>query len=358
MNRKTKKIYKIEDAHLYLDLPAGSDTDVKQGAKIRKGKELYTKIESTIIESHYLPKSLGINPNDAKSHIGRVSGQYVNKGDLLGERLSAGGLVTKRVLAESEGIVSTNRLSSGYIDILSESDEVTVKSPVSGEVSSVVRGKHIVIKTHAYAYHYAIHRNLEKAVHHVDVMEEEDVISGTLDIVGDGSSIYAIKDLKDSYAGKIVLAGRFVYPEVARELYQREATAVIAYSMDYLEYRELGVPTIILGGFGQIGSGMYLYERLLSSEGATAELDVINNRLLLFGIDADNIKETEMGKDFVGYANEIEVGAKVRSQDVDTYGMYGMVVEISDEKGVSLLVVEKSDGARFIVEDNAVELIV
>lgn len=360
MIRKNKKLYTIEDSLLYIDLPAGADSIVRPGVQVKKGDTLFKSDDAIILESHYLPKALGIPVDKGREYIGRISGQFVNTGDLIGERVTAGGIMTKRILAGVDGIVTTNRIDKGYLDILSESNTVHRESPADGVVESVIPGRYMIIKTMAQALPFTIHHNLDKAVHHVESLHDEEIVSGKLTLLGDGTSIYSEKDLKENYAGEIVVAGRFLYPELARTLYMREASVVIAYAMDYFDYRELEVPVIILGGFGQIASGMKMFDALTEYKNSYVEIDVEKKRVLIYSPELNHATTDENDDHldgFVGYAVNVEVGDKVRSFDSDSFGMFGMVVEVDDSTDLPLLIVEKSDGSRFVVPTTSVEIV-
>lgn len=436
MIRKISRYKVIERDRFLIEIPVDAEIDVKRGESVKKGELLYQDSSSEIIETYYLPKALGVKADQADQYIGRVSGQLIEKGDLLAERLTNAGLVTKRVVAGVDGIISTKRIKSGYIDILSESNEKSIFSPVDGYIVEIKAGKYIEIEASSIAVDYFSAAHLEKSAHHVDTLTGEHVVSGRLvsifrqragsSIDSDPLSIIGNKSteigkemelLYDSeiadFAGKLVYVGNFCQPELVKELYKRQALAVIGNSMDYSEMQNLGLPVIILNGYGILSGRdnttlepvleymdrITLNNNELNQADLFIEVDVETKQLHILGlakaeitdfltqqnalpksykIDNDNFDEHGVNPDitggFAGFEPIVKVGDTVVGIDNGNLGLVGKVDEIQElnsqssmdkslqdqqDRGNSqILIVKRKNGSRFLADTNTVEIVV
>jgi len=390
MIRKIQKAKIIEKDRFIVELPIDVEIEVKKGDKVKEGTILYIQVVSDIVETHFLPKALGVRASNSADYIGRVAGQLIAKGDLLAEKLSGVGLITKRIIAGIDGIISTKRIKHGYIDILDEARERKVTSPVSGIITGITLGKSIEIESSSVAVDFFAVNHLNKAAHHVDSLSGEHVVSGNIvslvrrvddntnatnskRFIKSGEFNYpesvetdAINSYKNSnknaveltmnldpsdmnFKGKVVYVGNYLDPEIAKKLYQREAIAIIANAMDYTDYVDLNIPIIILNGFGlQSGRENYSFEWLLNkaliaTKELFVEVSVESKQLHLFGLSEDVIEEVLQEKDikqkvldvmpssnFLDTIGKVKVGDIVKSLEPESFGMSGKVVEIQD----------------------------
>jgi len=431
MIRKIEKAKIIKKDRFIVELPVDVEIDVKKGDKVNERTVLYTQVISDIIETHFLPKSLGIRAVNSANYIGRVAGQLIEKGDLLAEKLSGAGLITKRIIAGTDGIISTKRIKQGYIDILDEAQIREVTSPVDGIITGITLGKRIEIESSSVAVDFLAVKHLNKAAHHVDSLSGEHVVGGnivslvrrvdnskqsnrkkTIDV---SENVKSLKDSEDfaypnnvdnskeniaqnshrnaiefsmnidpgemNFKGKLVYVGNYLYPDIAKKLYQREAIAIIANAMDYTEYIDLNIPIIILNGFGiQSGRENYSFEQLLNEalmvkKELFVEVAVESSQLHIFGLPekviADLSKKTARKQDksniiqmstFLDLLGEVKVGDFVKSLEPESFGMSGKVVEIQDavktgETGTQILIVVRDNGSHFITDALTVEIV-
>jgi hypothetical protein len=444
MIRKVSRYKIIERDRFLVEIPFDAEITVKRGDQVKKGDLLYIDNSPDIIETYYLPKALGVKAEDADQYIGRVSGQLIEKGDLLAERITTAGMITKRVVAGVDGIVSTKRIKAGYIDIHSESLERELMSPVDGYIVEVKAGKYIEIESSSVAIDYFSAVNLEKSAHHVDSLTGEHVLSGSLvsifrnfisyqdvkNVDNPDLSALNINDesvnsrvstakiqkeavttkqvelLMDSeiadFAGKIVYVGNFCQPDIIKELYKRQALAIIGNSMDYSDYKSIGLPIILLNGFGlQSGRDNYTLEPLLefnTDNNLFIEVDIETKQLHILGmsndqimkflkkagalpagytINGDNLDENGVNPDiagsFAGFATNISVGDLVISVDSANLGLVGKVTEVQelgdkdpnganqdqlDSRNSQIIIVKRVTGERLITDTSTIEIMV
>ena len=441
MIKTKRKITTIKKDRFIVEMPTDVEIHVSVGQRVTKNTALYTEDIAVILETHYLPKSLGIKASQSADYIGRVSGQLVQKEDLLAERLTGGGLMTKRIIAGTDGILSTRRLNLGYIDILGEAESKDVFSPVRGKITNVQLGKHIEIESDSLSVDYFRSAHLEKAAHHVDSLSGEYVVggfvetlftkkmidsvgedtAGTHDVGGKSGIFKSVKIQKDiqkmqtkeislisnvedtDFANKIVYVGNYLYPELAKELYKRQATAIITNGIDYDDFDRLEIPIIVLNGFGlQSGRENGSFENIVDlmtkfGEKFFIEIDTDSRQLHVFGLSKKvktelNVDEDDSGIEFVKidprtnksskrissfyeFRSEVKVGDIVRSIEPENFGLTGFVKEIQTatdgvnknkatenlESGIEngfILIVQRENGSYFITESTAVEIMV
>jgi hypothetical protein len=320
---------------------------VKKGDLVNIGSELFRIRKRSLLESYFLPKVLGIKVESTRDYIGRVEGEYVLEGDLLAERLSSGGLINKRVLAGKDGVISFNRLKNGYLDIVGEYIETITKSTFNGVVNDIVLGEYISFSVEGGNVGYIIDKNVE------DKMSD---ISGELKILGGGDSILNIKSLDDSYENSIVFSGRHMYPELANQLYKRGAKCILTYSIDYLDFRSINVPLVVIGGFGHLTPNKEVHEFIKSSKGSEVKIDIENKEILIVdspGIDLDKYK----GNKF--FLSELAEDTQLIVKEGERFGAIAYSQKAVDENlEDGVLVVKIQDGARTVLPNGSVEVFV
>ena len=325
----------VKDKLLLIPLRGEWNIFVKEGDSIQSGDLLFETLDRKVIQSFYLPQELGIKAKNAADYVCRVDGEFVMPNEILAERVVAGGLSIKTLYSDKEGIIDYSRLNQGFIDILSEGKREKEFALFDGVVDKIDKKLGIYIKTDVLETRKFYFSEFEKNVKFLDI----DALSGKLSFVGDGSSVYSVKNLKESYDGEIVWAGRFVYPSLASAILERGAVAVLAYAMDYEDFKKIDFPLVITGGFGHLPmSSLYLHF-WKSLHGSYIKLNVADHNL------------TVAGRSVALYSNayrkcdiSFRVGDKVRCLDVNHWGEIGLVADVLDnsvtvklEKSVSLI---------------------
>lgn len=321
MNRAISKYKMVKDTKLFIEVEGSPEVYVNSGDEVKKGDKLYSVERKKILESHYLPKALGISVEKSSEYVGRVGGEYVMEGELLAEKLTSGGLVTKRLIAGADGIVSLKRLDKGYIDILSEADRVNVSCPVNGLVDEVVLNSGIYIRTDAVKVELFDVEGFENAEHHPEV-------TGILHSVVKDSQVPAPSNLEQDYEGKIVFVGQHFHRQLITELYKRGCEAIVAYSADVSLIVELSIPVVLLKGYGHIQKDEDYYKLIEKNEGEWVKIDLRDKSIYIFD---SAVKPKEVKDRFVATLKE---KASVSSHDIDTFGLSGKCLEgeVEDDK--------------------------
>lgn len=325
-----------------IPFPGESTSYVSVGDEITYGQKLFEVRRKRILSSYFLPDLLNIKPNKADEYIGRIEGEYVEEGDLLAEKLTAAGMLGKRVVATVDGVIGMDRISLGYLDILGEEEVFTVNSSVKGRVAGITLNSHMVVESEVGRIDYRYGNSLSNAI---DI--EDGYIVGEFTLVEDGRSVYTEKSLKQSYDGEVVYAGRFVYASLVNELLRRGARCVVTYAVDYDELANIDAPLVVLGGFGQLPVNKDMQALLQGSVGHLVKID-INRPYMYFsnkkGLDPKKYK----GRMY--FAAQLAVGDRVISNATDSYGVVGEITEIFREDDGNKCLINVTDGANLIID--------
>ncbi len=295
---------------------------VSIGDDVKYGQVLFEARRKEILESHFLPKLLSIKPSDSSEYVGRLSGEYVDPGDLLGEKLSAGGMIERKIVAGDSGVVSLERINQGYIDILGETVNFSYESPIEGKIVGITLGSYIEIEAESSTVKLFGSSNLLHALE-----SETNTIVGPLEVIGKGDSVYTAKDLKDSYEGSIVYAGRFLYQTLAEELYLRGVYSVISYSMNYSELMNSKIPVAVVSGYGQIPVNKDFENFIVSCSGQLVSVDVNGKYFSIANKGGLNMTSFK-GKKY--FTSKLVVGETLMSINSELMGVVG---EFSEDLG-------------------------
>lgn len=352
MNRIQFTPYLKEGCEVKILCPGEVDFFVGVGDKVSKGQPLYKIRKRELKESYFLPTVLGVKIENIRDYIGRVGGEYVVKGDLIAERLASGGLITKKVIAGVEGIVSTNRLDKGFLDIVGEYQDESVESIFDGFVKEIVLNSYIIFGVDVAAFPFIIARNIRSP--HIDAIGG---LTGELAILGDGDSVYNSKHLDRSYSDKIVFVGRYLRPELAVELYKKGAVALITYSIDYHDFKDLSVPIVVLAGFGQLRVNTELTDYLKSHKGYRVNIDSDNNELHFVNAEGLDLSKYKGNKYF---AEELKEGDSVLIYEGERFATMGKVTSQIEEhlEDAGYVSITAQDGARTIVHSSSVAIVI
>lgn len=355
MNLKNNFVIKNKDLQFRLPLYGDVDIHVKEGDKIKVGDKVYSSSAMEIKDSYYLPRLLNAKPEQCIDYIARVSGEYIVKGDLLAEKISRTGLMTKRVIAGDDGVVSTARIKSGYLDILDELKSKEYKANFKAIVQEVSLTKGILLKTEGLQVKLlAANPAAMRAV-------SSGQLVGDLEILGDGTLIYSSADLKGELANKIVYAGRFLDNDFAKLLYEHDPKAIIVYSMDYLVFNQIDIPIFVVGGFGHVradglvssvlskNKGKLIKVSLkMSSSSKLITVDIANGTYKNLDEDSEAIKENP-------YFASAQVGRNAKSLDIDSFGFTGKITDIDEEREIALL--QNMPGEKILVPLSNIEIV-
>ena len=98
-------------------------------------------------------------------------------------------------------------------------------------------------------------------------------------VLGDGKNLLLnVEDL--NCEDKIVFAGKYLHPDLMYNLFEKGASFILTYSMEYEDFRKRGLPVGVVGGFGEIYSGKKILELIASMEEKFAVVDYSESCLL------------------------------------------------------------------------------
>jgi len=314
---------------------------VTVGQRVKPDDELVERRENSTAYSIFVPNQLDISIKQIPDFITCIHGEFVSEGDVLVERPNQGGLTVAKLVSPVEGVVDLERIGSGYLDILGEEGHYISKSTFSGKVLDINPVDGIVFESSASAMDIKILSKMYQK-------EEPEKIVGEFVVVGDGNSLKLRADDTD-YTGKIVFAGKYLHTSLLQDLFERGAGFVLAYSMEYADFRKQTLPLGLLGGFGEISCSNSIMSLLTARNGDLCSVDLDESQIFFLSDrdDESGVKDSN----FVQNA----VGSLVRSLSPANYSMLGKVSGIEEDR--AHIVVEWENGSRGIIEIGGVEFV-
>ncbi len=309
MEIRSRIFEKYENYRFKIPL-RNTDRVVIGEGRVNIGDTLLERVETPLKKSLSVTKVLKCKNEECESYIVRVDGEYIEEGEIIASKTSSGKLSVVELISPINGILDLNRIKMGYVDILGEESSSVIKSDFSGYVETVNPIDGLVVVTDAVC------------VDGVVTTKSDDKFFGKLDVLGDGRSILKESSLESDYTGKIVWVGPYLYNKVAIELFERGAVAVITYAMAYSEFRDIGLPIMILGGFGSVHCDNVFVNKLLEFKDKFVMLDSSENQLFI--LSSSNIENK-------GWFVNIYVNQLVISRSSSTYGYIGKIMEYDQD---------------------------
>lgn len=334
---KHKLFEKYEEYVFKISARRGDRVLVNVGETVKEGTEILIKRGNNVKNSFFLPSQIGCKKEEVEKNLTCMDGEYVEKGSILAEKVSMGGLTIKRLVSPIEGVVDMSRIGMGYLDLLGEEQEDVVKSTFNGVVESINPIDGVTIKTSAYALDLVAISN---------VQEDSRYIVGEFVSLGTGNDVI-LKSEGENLQDKIVFAGKRLHPDLLRDIFEKGAKFVLSYSMDYQSFRNQGLPIGLIGGFGEIYSPKEMIERITKKSHTFAVVDVNESQIFFLG---GSIKEGIKDSLFVQNA----VGRKIISHALGNYGMLGEVNGVEEDTYIS---VKWENGASSIINVGSVEFV-
>ncbi len=317
---------------------------VKKGDTVKVGDDILRRESNVVKHSFSIPEQIGAPAERSKEYVTCIDGELVTEGTILAERLIAGGLNIKRLISPSDGVIDLERIDKGYLDILGEETTVDIKSSFKGEVLDVNPVEGIKVNSPAYAFDI-------KLISDVFNNRNERLnkkIFGEFVFLGDGKDLL-LKAEDTDYHEKIVFVGKYLHTSLLHDLFQKGASFVLTYSMDYRDFRRQGLPIGVLGGFGEIFFSEQILDILKSMVGSFAIVDYEENQL--FFLNEGKALESSKDSLFVYSLKD----STVRSLSLANYAMLGKVV--GTEEDPSFLKVKWENGLVGIINIANVEFI-
>ncbi|NMC09086.1 hypothetical protein GYA44_02025 [Candidatus Microgenomates bacterium] len=322
---KHKLLETYNDYRFSIPYKLGDRVLVETGSRITDGTPLIESRSSHRKNSFFVPEQIGCTLKEVLDTLTCIDGEFVQKGETLAQKISSGGLSVKKLVAPSAGIVDLARIENGYIDLLGEENTSDIVSNFTGEVesSSLIEG--LVINSSAVAL------DLISISDIFDIKEN----NKEKKIVGEFVSLSEGKDLRlhsteESYQNKIVFVGKYLHIDLLHDLFQKGASFVLTYSMNYEDFRRQGLPVGIIGGFGEIHSSSKLLSTISAMNGRLAVVDYSESQLFFIQDIVDNLKSNNT---FLSNLN----GATVKSLLLSNYGMVGQIQSVEEEGYVSVI---------------------
>jgi len=280
--------------------------------EVNMGDTLFERADTPLKKSLSVTKVLGCKNEECERYVVKVDGEYLEEGEVIARKTSSGKLSVVELVSPITGILDLTRIKMGYVDILGEESLSVVQSDFKGYIETVNPIDGLVVVTDAVC------------VDGVVSSKSDEKFFGKLEVLGDGKTILKESNLGDDYSGKIVWVGPYLYNKVAVGLFERGAIAVITYAMSYSEFRDIGLPIMILGGFGSVHCDTVFLNRFLSFKEKFVMLDSSENQLFI--LSNSDIKNNRW---FVNnYTNQLVI-----SRSVSTYGYIGKIMEFDQESG-------------------------
>lgn len=331
---------------------------VQKGDKIKSGDELFTVTGSRIGETYYIPQELNVAVDEVKDYMLRLDGEYVSKGEVIAEKVSGSGLTVKQVVATRDGIVSLKRFHDGFVDILTEKKNHKFESKFKGEVLEASRQFGVKLQVETLSLSCFKSKFVKRSYLNSDYILDDDLQGdsylGEIEVLKDGSSVYTVRDLgKKDFERKIVFVGRYLYPDLAIEIIERGALALVTYSMDYADFNRISGNIMLIGGFGQLVVDDLHIEFFNSSKGKFAYVSSnYPNDLMVLDGEVDKKGLPVLNKRF--FAN-LHIDSLVISTRESDFGSVGRVVGFEDDGFYA--VVKFSRGRKAVISVDCLRVI-
>lgn len=319
MEIRSRIFEKYTDYNFNIPVNEG-DRIVFQGKNIKEGDVIFEKSENTLKKSLNIPKVLKCKNIDCEKYITTLDGQYIEEGEVIAQKVAKGGLTMVEMTSPVSGVVDLSRIKQGFVDILGEEKSSLVKSDFNGVVRNINSIEGIEVTTDVVC------------VDGVITTKMKGKLTGTLEVLGDGNTIFTEKALDQDYRGKIVWVGPYLYNRVAIELFERGAVAVLTYAMSYIEFRDLGLPIMIFGGFGSVHCDSKFLKKFLTFKDRFTVFDSEENQLYI--LSGSNIKNR-------GWFVNQYVNQSVISRSISTYGYIGNILEYDQDSQICLVDFDK-----------------
>jgi hypothetical protein len=306
---------------------------VKEGEEVEVGKALFKFNDREILDNHYLPEELDIEPVQSQEYILKLDGEFVEKGDILAEKTSKSGLTKRQIIAQAEGVISFKRLNEGHLNILSEKVERSFVSSFDGTVKEVSLEKGLGIETKV-SFLKSFNQKF------LDQTDQSRRFYGIFEILGKGNSINVKKDLKEDYTGKVVFAGFFAYLDLVEEILKRGASGVVVYSMECDDWDQINGNCALIGGYGQMKMPQAYLKLFKDFEGKYIYFDTeIHEFIKVIGIDANLADITKLNQPF----KSPEIDDYVISREEQSFGRIGRIVDFEDDSKYALVSLTETD---------------
>jgi len=318
-----------------IPLTGGEKIYVKNQQKILSGDNLFSKTENRIKESYFLVDELGCKSSECYKYILCIDGSYIEKGEVLAEKASRNGLTVKQIVANVSGIVELERINKGFLDILAEEEEIDVKSNFSGIVLDILPGDHIDIASPASALDLSA----------TTLFDEK--LFGNMVFVNKGDKLTSeIPDI--DLKGKIAWIGAYLPLNLALKTFQKGAKAILCYSMEYDDFKNLGLPIGVIEGFGKIHCDEKFLTELYKIDEKFVVIDGQENQFFIAKSEQKERIENEF------FIKEL-LGAQVISRHSAHYGYIGTIVQTND---LNYVTVDFDKSGKSIVDLGSLDFIV
>ena len=317
---KRKIFEKYEEYTFSIPYSSQDRVLVKKGDLVKMGDNILRRKDNVVKYSFYLPEQMGVPAEKCLECITCIDGELVTQGTIIAERVVAGGLNVKKLISPSDGVIDLSRIKKGYLDILGEEVITDIKSSFSGKVVDINPVDGIVINSPAYAFDI----KLISEVYNLKNDEElNKKVFGEFVFLGDGKDLL-LKAEDIDYHNKIVFVGKYLHPSLLNDLFNKGASFVLTYSMDYRDFRTQGLPVGVLGGFGEIFTSEKIIQALKNMIGSFAIVDYEESQIFFLNGRKDFEKKND------GLFVYSLINSMIRSMSLANYGMLGTVVGVEE----------------------------
>ncbi|MDD3647481.1 MAG: hypothetical protein PHS44_03205 [Candidatus Dojkabacteria bacterium] len=290
-----------------LDVVVSKDDIVKRDAIMATGEvaEVKSRVD--------LAAALKVKAKDVSKYVLCIQGERINRGDPVAYRR---GRVMKReirIQAPSSGVVNLNQIKEGILKILDFASESTVSVGVGGKIVSVIRNKHVSIKTKVMK------------IHPFEVLGRS--VQGEIVFLKNENPSNSI-----SLSGSLVVVERpNIDISLLREIEMKGAKGVIIGGLSfnaYQKFRKIAssyFALCLMEGFGNLTINPKVLPLLKKNDGYMAELDSKNNELVLTYVQREVVEEKDK------LVTRLRRKMLVKIVDDNFWGEYGQVMEIIGE---------------------------
>jgi len=349
-------------------LPLPGETKAEKGQKV-KGDDIVARTELPgNVQTVNVGGLLGVPPEDVPSLMLKAKDDPVKKDEVIARSKGLFGLFKSEVKSPVNGSIESISKVTGQLILREPPQPVQVDAYVEGVVAEVIPNEGVVVETEA---------SLIQGIFGVG-----GEVRGEIKVVADSpDKVLTAKDIGDDCAGKIVIGGSLIKPEVIKRALEVKAKAVVAGGVedstlkDFLGYdigvaitgsEKKGLTLVVTEGFGAMRMALKTFELLKSLEGKTASVNgatqiragVIRPEVIV--PHEEKTGEVRQSKAEGG----LELGMLVRIIRQPSFGEIGKVTalpvelqQVESESKARVLEVELEGGKRVTLPRANVEII-
>lgn len=313
--------------HVTRSLTEGAQVLVKVGEEVRPEKIVGIGKKSAGFRTLDAAAALKVPPQDVKKYLIKMTGSYINKGEVIAQRSIALGLRSKQLKSPVDGVLQQMNEQTGILTLEYRPEELRVVSGVKGVVSNIDPHKNeITISTNVVEVHGALGIGQRR--------------EGSIHVVRQPDLPLSEKQIDPTWENKIVVGGSLLTKQVLYHCVALKVQGIVVGGIHWEDFstligsrgrfEDIGISVIVTEGFGNLPIPPKLFESLQANEGKFSFIWGGMARLLIPHQDTEGAKPQKHIHAQARYARLTE-GMRVRLLTLNRRGEFGTIRQLSED---------------------------